>query len=308
MYDTVNFWIDRVNISGGDPFEVLPCLSEITERNSDKKGYSCTGKAGDYTVTVLEKGIFLQGSLAKYFLPTNIHTLTRSATQQAIEKLSDHLHTDINIAKIIRVDVSTIIPTKLPPANYYAYLGSKVHFNRKQLTNGTLYYNTCQKRLVFYDKADESSAKGTEIPAILAGSNLLRYELRFLNRINRQFKMDVTGKTLYDEDFYYSIIKQWRNEFEKIQKLKSDNFMTDDITTLKVAKEALFAHLLQKEGQSIIDEFLNELKAANKFNSRSDYTKLKADLNRLIVSKNGNKSELIKELETAIYNASNYAR
>jgi len=53
---------------------------------------------------------------------------------------------------------------------------------------------------------------------------------------------------------------------------------------------------------------LNELKAKKKFNSRSDYTKLKTELNKMLVSKNGNKSDLIQELETAIFDIAKYAR
>jgi len=84
--------------------------------------------------------------------------------------------------------------------------------------------------------------------------------------------------------------------------------MTDDITTLKGAKDALFSYLLQEKGQGFIDEILNDLKEANRFNSRSDYTKLKTDLNKMIVAKNGNKSDLMQELETSIYNVAKYAR
>ena len=84
--------------------------------------------------------------------------------------------------------------------------------------------------------------------------------------------------------------------------------MIDDITTLKDAKTALFAHLLQQGGHGIIEEYLAELKAQKRFNNRSDYTKLKTDLNKMLVSKNGNKSDLMQELETAFFDIARYAR
>jgi len=307
MFDSVNFWLDRVNISEGKPFEVLPYLSEITERQN-KNGYSCTGKVLDYTVNVFDSGISLKGSLCKSFFNDNLQTLTRQATIQAIEKINDYLHTDISKAKVTRLDVSTVIPTKRQPADYYSYLGNKPYFERLQSTKDTLYYNNYQRQIVFYDKSKEATAKNAEIPAIWQNSNLFRYELRYSKGINRQLNSDVTASILYDKVFYYNVIQNWYREFKTIQKLKNQCFMIDDITTLKVAKEALFAHLLQKEGQGIIDEFLSELKAQKKFSSRSDYTKLKTDLNKMLVSKNGNKSDLITELETAIFNISKYAR
>jgi L-rhamnose isomerase len=121
-------------------------------------------------------------------------------------------------------------------------------------------------------------------------------------------KADVTASTLYDEAFYSGVIRNWHNEFKTIQKLKNQSFMIEDITTLKGAKDALFASLLQEKGQGFIDDILNDLRAANKFNSRSDYTKLRADLNKMLVAKNGNKADLMQEIETAIYNIARYAR
>ena len=307
MYDTVNLWQNRCDIAGGNPFAVLPYLSEITERQNER-GYSCTGKVLDYIVNVSESGISLKGSLCKSFFGDNLQTLTRRATMQAVEKLSDYLHTDISTAKITRLDVSTVIPTKRPPADYYGYLGQKAHFERLQSTKDTLYYNNHQRQIIFYDKTKEANAKGVQIPDVWQNCNLFRYELRYTKRLNKQLKADITASTLTDEVFYRGVIQNLHNEFKTIQKLKEQGFMIDDITTLKVAKEALFAHLLQQSGQTVIDEFLSELKAQKKFNSRSDYTKLKTDLNKMLVSKNGNKNELMQELETAIFDIARYAR
>ncbi|MDR1120474.1 MAG: hypothetical protein LBM08_06110 [Dysgonamonadaceae bacterium] len=307
MFDTVNFWIDRAELSGVSPFDVLHCLSEITERQNDR-GYSCTGKAGDYTVNVYETGISLKGSLAKNYYGDNLHTLRRWEVKQAIEQLSDNLHIDIGTAKINRLDVSTIIQTKRPPSDYYGYLGSKPHFERLQSTPDTLYYNNNQRQIIFYDKTREATATGVEIPEILQNSNLFRYELRYIKRLNKQLKTDLTAAKLYDVEFYRSVIGSWYNEFKAIQKIKKQSFMIDNINTVKEAETALFASLLQQAGQSGIDEFVNDLKAQKRFGSRSDYTKLRADLNKMAVAKNGNKSDLIKELETAIFNIARYAR
>jgi hypothetical protein len=307
MFDTLNFWIDRVELSGGAPFDVLPYLSEITERQNEN-GYSCTGKAGDYEIYISDNGISLKGSLAKNYFGDNLHTLKRKDVQFAIEQLSDTLHTDIKAAKVTRLDVSTVIPTKRPPADYYSYLGQKPYFNRLRVHADTLQYNNHQRQIIFYDKSKEATAKGVPIPEIWQNSNLLRYELRYTKRVGKQLKTDLKAAKLYERPFYDNIIQSWYNEFKTIQKIKNQSFMTDDTTTLKQAKEALFAYLLQQSGQSTIDEFLNELKSGKKFNSRSDYTKLKNDLNKMLVSKNGNKSELISELETYIFDTAKYAR
>ena len=306
MYDTVNLWQNGFNISGGNPFDILPYLSDVTEYQS-KHGYSCSGNVFDYTVNVFERGISLKGSLCKSFFGDNLQTLKRSVIKQAIEKLNDHLHIDLSEAKVTRFDVSTVIPTKRPPADYYAYLGNKPYFQREQWKE-SLYYSNHQRQINFYDKSKEAKAKFMDIPDIWKNSNLFRYELRYLRNINSQLKADVTASTLYDKDFYSNVIQNWYNEFKTIQKLKNNSFMIDGIKTPKEAQEALFSYLLQGAGQNLVTEFLSELKANNTFPDRKYYTRLKADLNKMLVSKNGNKSDLMQELETAIFNIARYAR
>ncbi|MDR3350213.1 MAG: hypothetical protein LBN98_01020 [Prevotellaceae bacterium] len=309
MFDTVHFWIDRVELSGASPFDVQPYLSEITERQN-ARGYSCSGKAGGYLAHIAENGISLRGSLAKNYFGDNLHTLTRQDTKQTIEKLSDTLHTDVSRARVTRLDVSTVIPTKRPPADYYRYLGSKPHFKRMEaVKDETLYYTNHQRQIVFYDKAGEATAKGVQIPDIWRDTNLLRYELKYTKRLNKQLNTNLTGIKLYEVSFYRSIIQSWCDEFKTIQKIKNASFMTDNITTPKEAQTALFAYLLQQSGQkNIINDFLTELKAKNVFDDRKYYSRVKADLNKILAAPEGQKSDLIKELETAIFTIARYAR
>lgn len=309
MFDTVNFWMDRVNISGGKPFEILPCLSEVVEHQNENLDYSCSGKSKNYSVFVCENGISLNGSLAKNHFGDNIHTLTRKDAQLAIEELSDCLHLDINAAKVTRLDISTVLYTKHKPSEYYAYLGQKAYFERLQSTPDTLYYNNHQRQIVFYDKAKEAKEKGVQIPEILQMANLLRYELRYTKRINKQLNNDVTAGKLYVRPFYDSLIENWYKELKDIQKLKKQSVMMDNITTVNDAETALFAFALHQLGQSAIDEFLNDLKAANKFSDRKYYTRLKNRLNDIASTYEFHeKNELMQEIETEAFNIAKYAR
>ncbi|GHT00786.1 hypothetical protein AGMMS50276_27450 [Synergistales bacterium] len=307
MFDSVNFWIDRVELSGSSTFDTQRYLSNITERQN-KNGYSCTGNVGDYWVHIAENGISLKGSLAKNYFGDNLHTLTRRDTKQAIEELSDHLHTDINAARVTRMDVSTVIPTKRTPADYYSHLGNKPHFDRLQSTPDTLYYNNHQRQIIFYDKTKEAATKDVQVPEILQNSNLFRYELRYTKRLNKQLNTDLTAGKLYETGFYRAVIQNWYNEFKTIQKIKNQNFMIDNITTPKEAQTALFATLLQQSGQSVINDFLCELKAKNVFTDKKYYSRLKTDLNKILTTPKGEQSDLMKELETAIFDIARYAR
>jgi hypothetical protein len=308
MFDTVHFWIDRVELSGANPFDIQPYLSDITERKNERAGYSCMGKIGEYVVNIGENGVSLKGSLAKSYFGDNLHTLTRWDTKQAIEELSDFLHTDISTARVTRLDISTVIPTKRPPADYYSHLGNKPYFDRLQSTPNTLYYNNHQRQIIFYDKTKEAATKDVQVPEILQNSNLFRYELRYTKRLNKQLNTDLTAVKLYDVEFYRAVIQKWHSEFKTIQKLKNQSFMIDSINTTKEAETALFAVLLQEKGQGIIDEYLSELKAKNVFKERQRYSELKRKLNTILQAPKGEQSDLIKELETAIFDIARYAR
>jgi hypothetical protein len=282
MFDNVNFYIDNGSVE--NTFSILPYLTDITEKSNARMGYSVSGKLKNYTVNVYENGISLKGSLSKYYLSNNIQTLTRQATARAIEQMSDELHLDLNDAKVTRLDVSTVIPTKQPPQNYYKHLGVKPYYQRLQATADTLYYNTLKQQLIFYDKTKEAAAKGVELPATLSNTNLLRYELRFMKSLSTKLKTDVKGKTLSDEIFYFNLIERWQKEFESIKKITKINVMIENVKTPKEAQTALFSALLQQSGQDVIEGFLADLRAKNTFNDPKYYSILKSDLNRIIQS------------------------
>ncbi len=288
---------------GVDPLVIVQYLTDIEEHRSTDKGYRITGKANDYSVFLLDGGISLKGSLPKFLLPTNIHTLTRSGAKQAIEKLSDTLHLSVHDAKVTRIDVSTVLPIKRPPADYYPYLGNKPNSKRLQATPDTLYYNTNKKQLIFYDKILEAKAKKTVIPNGYSESNLLRLESRWIQRLPTQFKMsEITGGTLTNENFYTNIIQRWGNEYFSINKLKSNLIMdTNNIKTPKDGANAIFSLLLQEKGQDFINNIIADLKARNTYSDPKYYSRLKDELRKItIASKNAEQSELIKELDEAV--------
>jgi len=301
MYDSVNFWIDRVMV-GGDPLTVAQYLDNATEHNGER-GYTVTGKAGDYSVLLTDNGVSLKGSLPKFLLPSNIHTLNRSGAGEAISKLSDTLHLPVKQAKVTRIDVSNVLPVKRPVCDYYPLLGNKPHSQRLQATADTLYYNTAKKQHIFYNKIAEARAKGMMIPAGFVGSNLLRVEVRFTQRLPKQFnREEITGATLYEEQFYTEIVKRWGNEYFSINKLKANTFMdTTNIKTPKDGANALFSFLLQGAGTDLINSFIADLRAKNTYDDPKYYSRLRDELNKLTKATTlAEQNELIKELDQSI--------
>ncbi len=303
-------WLDRA-AADGEPFAVAHYLADVTERQNERQGYSISGTLGDYQITAYSSGISFRGSLAKYFLPSNIYTLTRQQVDEALQMMSDQLHIDVTQAEVRRLDLSTALPTNRPPADYYPYLGQKPRFARVQSTPDTLYYSTGTRRLIFYDKTKEAAAKGAIVPPSLVGCNLFRYELRFLKQPHKQLKQaaPIQAATLYNPDFYLLAVQRWRDEFRTIAKIHKTAAYMEKIKKPSEAATALFARLMQQQGgQSVIDGYIADLKAAKAFADPKYYTRLKSDLNRVLQTPIEQGGDLIKEIEQAIENFAQYAR
>lgn len=250
----------------------------------------------------------LKGSLAKNYFGDNLHTLTRQDARQAIEQLSDNLHLNMKAARLTRLDVSTIIQTERPPAEYYRYLGNKPFFKRLQSTPDTLYYNNHQRQIIFYDKTKEAVENEVQLPGIIKNSNLFRYELRFNKRIEKQLKTVLKAEKLVDREFYRDVIKKWNSEFKEIQKVKNQRVMTENIKTVKEAVDAFLYDSARERGQSCIDDYLEQLKYDNVFEDRQRYYEVKKKLKKIMQATEGERSDLVNELENKIFNIARYAR
>jgi hypothetical protein len=302
MYDTVNMWLDWYKVGNYNLSTITNKLTNQIEKHS-KDFNSITGNINNYKVGLYETGISLKGSICKYYNNDNLHTLTRSGMQRAIEKMSDDLSLPIQLATIRQVDLSTHFIMTREPHEYYNYLGAKQYFKRVQATNNTLYYNTNARQIIFYDKIKEAKSKKVEIPMIYKNENLLRYEIRHKGRLNKQFNLpEVTAQTLYNEQFYIKLIDIWVNEYlniEKINKLTINNM--EQIKTVKNAEEMIFGILLNKIGQSEIESLISDFKANHVYTDPKYYTRLKNKLKTLANKPNiSDRSELIEELNRNI--------
>lgn len=302
MYDTVNTFLSWDKVGSYNLSTLTDVLSDVTEHNNNNYR-SITGNLKNYKVVGFETGIFLKGSIAKYINGDNLHTLTRSGMQQAIEELSDKLHLPIWMADVTRVDLATHFIMKYEVPEYYKYLGEKRYFKRLQATTDTLYYNTTPRKIIFYDKSKEAKKKGVNIPVVYIGENLLRYEIRHEGRLRKQFNLpEVTVSTLYQEDFYIKLINIWIHEYFNIQKINRVKLTNmDSIKTPKDAERMIFGLLLNMAGQGEIENIISDLKAEKVYQDPKYYSRLKKKLldiaNQTEISE---RSELINELDQNI--------
>lgn len=300
MYDTIHFWIDRT-ILQNNPYRIKEFLSNVDEYDTTK-GYYIRAGLRNFSVYINDAGVSLKGSLSKFYFGNNIQSLSLDDTYKAIEMLSEMLNISLFDAKITRIDIGAVLITKYAPISYFKYFGNKRYFKRSQYMDNTLYYRTDKRSLAFYDKTIEAKKAKINIPDEYLDKNLLRYELRFTQRIAIQLKeKEITGLTLCNNLFFSKLISHWKNEYASIEKINSNQQLNyEEISTPKDAKEAFMSMLLVNEDISRIENYVNELKSNSTFAYPRDYTRLNKDLMNLLSNSSNNENKQIIELNEKI--------
>lgn len=301
MYDTINLWLPTDKVGSFNPSKILQSLSNITEHIRDDGQVYASGYLKNYKVTISEKGISLKGSLAKYFLPDNFHTLTRSDSARAFEQMADELCLPIDKAKVNRIDFAQNFLMDFEPQAYYNYLGECQYY--KRLTQPkSLYYSNGLKTKLFYNKIAEGKTRGLPMPDVWNGKNVLRYEMRFSSRLPKQFKkVEVTASNLSDVGFYMSVYDKWFAEYEAINKLHSINFNLSDMHSPKDFWKQISLMAVNMIGQDNIMQEIESLRYKKAFDKPEYYSRLKKDIRELCKTPEmTSSSDLVAELDKKI--------
>ena len=309
MYDTINLWLSIDKASSFDLDKTLQNLSNITEHTRDDGQMYVSGYLKNFKVNISEQGVSLKGSLAKYFLPDNFHTLTRSDSARAFEMMSDELYLPIQIAKVNRIDFSQNFLMDFEPEAYYNFLGECQYYNR-QPQSKSLYYTNGLRQKVFYNKIAEGKAKGLSLPDVWNGQNVLRYEMRFTSRLAKQFKeAEITASRLSDEKFYMAVFDKWLAEYEAIDKLHSINFNLSNMNSPKDFWKQINLMAINMIGQDKIMQEIENLRHQKAFDKPEYYSRLKNEIKALCKTPEMTaSSDLVAELDKKIRTAKRHYR
>jgi hypothetical protein len=302
MYDSINLWLSNEQAGIKDLLAFSEKhLQNITVHNKQDGQIIYSGLLRNYKVNVSLSGISLKGSLAKYFLPDNFHTLNRGDSQRAIEMMADDLHLPIDKAKVGRIDFAQNFLMRYEPKAYYSYLGDCQHYKRFAQPE-SVYYNNGLRTKLFYNKVAEGKAKGLSLPDVWNGQNVLRYELRFTSRLPQQFNIqEVTAKTLYDEQFYISLVRNWIDEYKAINKLNLINFNLTNMNSPKDFRKQLELIAVNAIGQETIMQMIEEMRIKRSFDKPEYYSRLKKDLRELCKTPElTTSSDMVAELDKKI--------
>lgn len=310
MYDKIKFFIPRT----GRTQDVTQYLEKVCSVADVKTG-ECTqvsGTIGGMKVSMFANGISVIGSLPKYYNQSNVFTLDRNKTEEALQMLSDTLHLDMMEAFVTGLEFGTQFPMKKPPGAYFRLFGNVPRLKKEQVGT-TIYYKSPGKRqnkiLCFYDKTEEATKKGIATPGILSGMPLLRYEIRYNGHLAQLLKVQsVVGATLFDKAFYKNMVRIWQDHYFAIPKMNGTKYnVMDNIKTAKDAVNVFFARLISQKGTDEIGEFVTELRQNDTFSDAKYYTRVKKQLQDIAASISDQRpNEDIRELNDAIKNAGTY--
>ncbi len=275
MYDTLKLWLPSYSIAEPNYTDRLTGLLDNATQHTKEDNSYITGNYKGLIICSSDSGVSLKGSLAKYYLNDNIKTLTRQDTQRAIEKLEDSFCLPINEAIVSRIDLAQSFIVNHKPELYYDFLGDSNHYKRL-VQPKSIYYSNGLRTKLFYNKVAEAKSKSVQVPAIWQGANVLRYELRFMSRLPKQFNVcKVFASNLYEEQFYINLIDKWFNEYEAINKLNEINLNYDIMNKPNDFIKQMAAKYVESIGGQNEAFKLVELAKANKCFKHPEYYILK---------------------------------
>jgi hypothetical protein len=309
MYDTLHLWLPIERVGSYNLENTLQNLSGITEHNRDDGQVYISGYLRNYKINISEQGVSLKGSLAKYFLPDNFHTLTRSDSARAFEMMSDELYLPIQEAKVSRIDFSQNFLMDYEPQAYYNFLGECQYYKRQPQLK-SLYYTNGLRQKLFYNKVAEGKTKGVSLPDVWNGQNVLRYEMRFLSRLPKQFnKTEIIASSLSNEKFYMAIFDKWFTEYEAINKLHSINFNLSDMNSPKDFWKQINLMAINMIGQDKIMQEIENLRHQKAFDKTEYYSRLKKEIKELCKTPQmTSSSDLMAELDKKVKMAKKHFR
>lgn len=306
MYDKVRMMMSRTRGDG----DITRYLGNAKEQTDLKTGEVCAfGGFHGMRVDVYAGYVYITGSLAKFMHGSNVYTLDRHTTGQAIEMLGDGLHVDLGNASVTELEFGQNFIVSRHVGEYLQRLGDMPRMTRGEFGKSSLYYMGKGKKkplvLTFYDKKADALAKGMALPAGYDGVNLLRYEMRLKGRLPYRLGVPaVTASTLSERPFYDMMVRRYVDMYFSIKKV--NKLIIEDMTKIKTAGDAfamLVASLVRDGGKAYVDTFVERLKAEKVFDNRMEYTRLRKKIREVTEMSGGiAKEELVKELDDAVKN------
>lgn len=302
--DTLNMWMSAEKVGAVDLLDTVPRFLDrgtimYQERHDGRR--SVVGHIDNYRIAVYENGVSLKGSLAKSYLGSNVCSLDSDETALALESLSDRLFLPLEQATVRRFDLAHTFVMKYPVKAYLGYLGGSPRYNRLEQPKSVLWKNGKREKTV-YDKGDECKRANSTLPNGFENKYLLRYELRHVSDLPKQFNMtELTPKHLCDKDFCRRVGNKWTEEYKDITKLQKMTFGTKPTSPNEFFDQLLMAGIESMGGRMAVENLVNEIRSNGGFTRPEHPSRIKRRLGELMRNPSLTvPSELLTELDEKV--------
>lgn len=199
----------------------------------DLEGKEITGSKAilnreKYQVTIDSRGLFTQLSIPKYARGNNFKLSDKSECTEVLNNLeqelrSEGISTDINEAKISRIDSCKNTFLKHPTGQYFSFFNS---LNASRLKDKNIYaagyrWQNTRHQIVAYDKREEMINRKEDTSGI--PKNVIRFEYRLMN--GRKVREALGMQNVKQLKNYFGLIEENYNKqlSESIFSLDPDN-------------------------------------------------------------------------------------
>jgi hypothetical protein len=315
-FDTVNLYLSVTKLHSINPFQFADVLEEVYDiRRED--GYLVRGKISNYKVSISAAGIYLCGSLAKFYYGDVVIGLPFHHVKEALKLLGERLGVSLMDAKVTRFDVCVDIELPNLISDYLSCLGGLPRYSRYTYRNETVHYKQRNKELIFYDKSAEALKHGlgrvdfdeTGKPYELdfTKRHILRCERRYMRKVSAQCKRQaVIASTLCDIEFCRERMNDLVDMYNKVEKIKEVKMNVEDVKTVREGEMLITAYALAQLHPSLIESTIADMKINGCFKSARDYYRLKKNLKELAAKAPSAERGLLDELETAFFSEVGY--
>ena len=203
--------------------KIIDGFEKVAIRYNSNGTSTKSGQHKNMLFFITDKCLKITGSITKLIKGSNQDNYDETIVLQAIKYLSNLLEIDVKNAKVVRIDFGFNIKLDYPVSNYLSMLVTP-SCSKKFSVNGkkeeTIEFRKHNRNLLFYDKALEIKANGLKLSNENQNQNILRYEIKLIKGIAKQFEVPaLTFQMLAEKEYYEKLLKIWFNEYLKIDKV-----------------------------------------------------------------------------------------
>lgn len=255
MVDTVRLFLSQDSVENVDLLSELPTRFEDYSVHESRDNIWFSGNVQNLKWSVFRSGLSISGSLPKFHFGENYTVLKSHHLKKVFKQLSTVFNVDLGPARITQIDFGVNLICHNTVTDYFKYLGRSPYYKSRNINNTTLTYSNSFRYKHLYDKVREMKASNEDIPKIIQGKNILRFEIKYRKKCSKYFDIDnLTVADICSYSFLQQLKAQIETEFNSIKRVKVPSFRKEIIATPSDFKNQLAAIFINDIGSGMVNQ------------------------------------------------------